>query len=475
MQRGRQMTRVGVDWDGNLLRSMVSLAVLWTLIAGPRAARAACTGDCNGNGEVTVDEILIMVNIALGNAAPSACAAGGAGGDITVVDIVAAVNNALNGCPATPTPTPSILPTGTPTPTTSPGIAPTFGVLGARHFLINPARSPFKVVVGGLPIVLGNFQGQTNGVVEPAFMDFEAGQPDPVTGFAAINIVAASEYIFVSNSQFGVTLCIKPLVPVTNAGAIGCNGGVAAGFSTSINHNLGTVGLDGFTEDQCAAMNGRVEGPNQTCAAGNGNPCRRNADCDTTAGAGDGVCGLSPATCTAGKSGSACQADADCDTTPAAEDGVCGRTQLHPGACNGPLTAGGIPGDTGPGEVIIAPSPNTQLILNGLPIELSMEAAAPCGDEGPGDRITFALTSGMSKSTILNANNSPGQTLEVDAQGQNFSCTDWHNAGGPGRLVLGAPAIDIPTVGDVVTTFTFDGAASPPTPTRAPTRTPTPH
>ena len=60
-----------------------------------------CVGDCNGDLQVTVDEILSMVNIALGNTSVSACEAGDANhdGEITVNEILAAVNNALNSCP----------------------------------------------------------------------------------------------------------------------------------------------------------------------------------------------------------------------------------------------------------------------------------------------------------------------------------------------------------------------------------------
>jgi hypothetical protein len=48
-----------------------------------------------------VDELLVMVNIALGNAPVSDCEVGDTGGDgqITVDEILRAVNNALNGCP----------------------------------------------------------------------------------------------------------------------------------------------------------------------------------------------------------------------------------------------------------------------------------------------------------------------------------------------------------------------------------------
>jgi hypothetical protein len=60
-----------------------------------------CVGDCNGGHDVTVDEILIMVNIALGSAPISACEPGDANqdGDITVTEIIAAVNFALTACP----------------------------------------------------------------------------------------------------------------------------------------------------------------------------------------------------------------------------------------------------------------------------------------------------------------------------------------------------------------------------------------
>jgi hypothetical protein len=51
-----------------------------------------------------VDEILIMVNILLGNADIGACTAGDANGDgqITVDEILTAVNNALDGCRVSP-------------------------------------------------------------------------------------------------------------------------------------------------------------------------------------------------------------------------------------------------------------------------------------------------------------------------------------------------------------------------------------
>ena len=80
----------------------------------PTSTATSCVGDCNGNHQVTVDELLTMVNIALGNVDISTCTAGDPHGDheITVDEILAAVNNALHGCPApaTPTTTPTLPP-----------------------------------------------------------------------------------------------------------------------------------------------------------------------------------------------------------------------------------------------------------------------------------------------------------------------------------------------------------------------------
>lgn len=66
----------------------------------PTGGAAVCIGDCNGTAEVTVDELITMVNIALGNADVSVCPPGDANGSggITVDEIVGAVNRALNGC-----------------------------------------------------------------------------------------------------------------------------------------------------------------------------------------------------------------------------------------------------------------------------------------------------------------------------------------------------------------------------------------
>jgi hypothetical protein len=60
----------------------------------------ACAGDCDATGGVTVDEIVTLVSIALGEAQPSACPHGIPNGtEVDIALIIQAVNNALNeGC-----------------------------------------------------------------------------------------------------------------------------------------------------------------------------------------------------------------------------------------------------------------------------------------------------------------------------------------------------------------------------------------
>lgn len=70
--------------------------------AGSRATWIVsdCTGDCNGDQLVTVDELITAVNVALGQSVVAACpwVDRDLTGRVTVDEIVAAVNSALEGC-----------------------------------------------------------------------------------------------------------------------------------------------------------------------------------------------------------------------------------------------------------------------------------------------------------------------------------------------------------------------------------------
>lgn len=86
-----------------------------------QAGSGACIGDCAGDGQVTINDLILGVNIALGAPDVSACAALDADGNqaVTIEELLGAVNAALNGCPGEPpTATPTVASTETPaTPT----------------------------------------------------------------------------------------------------------------------------------------------------------------------------------------------------------------------------------------------------------------------------------------------------------------------------------------------------------------------
>ena len=63
-----------------------------------------------------------------------------------------------------------------------------------------------------------------------------------------------------------LTVCIKPIVPVRRAGVLACNGGVDLGVSSAQDHNIGTVGMDGFTAQDCDAAGGTVEAPERSAS-----------------------------------------------------------------------------------------------------------------------------------------------------------------------------------------------------------------
>jgi len=118
-------------------RRTISLAAVFLCanVASPVFGQT-CTGDCDGDGMVTVNEIVTALNIGLGARPITDCPAADSGGDgsVTVDEIVAALNFALNGCPiseATATPTASATPTPPPGEVTRVDVGSGSGLPGA--------------------------------------------------------------------------------------------------------------------------------------------------------------------------------------------------------------------------------------------------------------------------------------------------------------------------------------------------------
>ncbi|GIW40032.1 MAG: hypothetical protein KatS3mg076_0609 [Candidatus Binatia bacterium] len=282
--------------------------------------------------------------------------------------------------------------------------------IGTRRFVLSPGGSSFGV--NGL--ALGPFQGE---------IVFHAGPTDPQTGVAVVDIVDTSEYLFADlRALAGLVLCLKPMAPVSAAGLLSCgrpagqvvravargerNGETvvdrdaillscrpSASFSAGLvqNHVLGTVGVDGFTEQDCLAAGGLVEG----------------------AGA------------------------------------------PHPGVCNGPLgVVQPDDRDVSPGAMVIAPLPQLGLQGFPVELSQESALPCGDEGTGISLALAFTTERSFGRVENPNALVGV-PPLEFELRGENFSCTDFEREGGPGRLVFAAPQLHLPILGDGITMFTF--------------------
>lgn len=470
----------------------------------------ACTADCGGNGIVEIDELVAAVDIALGRRPPTGCEAADTDRDgaVSVGELVLAVRAAVDGCPsppptdsatpsrtpsstpsATPSDTPSSSPTPTDTPTSTqtdtatstatptatqtdsatstPTATPTATQADTPASTATPSRSPTRsatlspsttpsstatvsdtgtntttptatptrtatrtatathtrtgtitatatpsasgtatpTATVGLGVRRFSVNPNTSPLVfvsqdSPYFplhgfhghLDLRAGVPDPETGEAVVDVVGASEY---------VSLDLNPGIPFTV-----CLRPLVPVARAGVLACLGGMNLSSSARQDHHLGEVGVDG-------------FQEADCVASGGAVEG---------------------------PGAS---------HPGVCNGPIEFGlSDEADSGPGALLIGPDPGRSLV--GLPAELTVETALPCGDEGAGSVHSFVFVTGRAASRIEDVNDAPGVTLSDEERGENFSCQNWTQENGPGRLVLSVPALHGLGVADVITVYVLD-------------------
>lgn len=95
LSRSHQLAR----FDASAFAGLFGCLLVTAIAAAP--ARA-CTGDCDGSGSVTVDEVVFGVNLALGTEDVASCSVFDANIDdsVTVDELISSVSSALQGCPA---------------------------------------------------------------------------------------------------------------------------------------------------------------------------------------------------------------------------------------------------------------------------------------------------------------------------------------------------------------------------------------
>lgn len=113
--------------------------VLWLAIAASVAAE--CPGDCNGDGLVTVSELVTGVAIALGEVPVSDCEALDTNHDdaVSIAELLSAVAGALNGCLS-----------DTPKPNATPAFTYTYSVTGTINGQVAEGRLVLSFVRVGL-------------------------------------------------------------------------------------------------------------------------------------------------------------------------------------------------------------------------------------------------------------------------------------------------------------------------------------
>jgi len=133
----------------------VAGSALYLLLAAA-PARAQCVGDCDGNGMVEINNLILGVSVALDAQPVTACEAfADADNRVTISQLIRGVNNALNGCPATPTAT---MP-GESTPSSTPVSSnPPTNTVAADTPTVSPsAPTPTATVGPQCPLTAGAY------------------------------------------------------------------------------------------------------------------------------------------------------------------------------------------------------------------------------------------------------------------------------------------------------------------------------
>lgn len=204
------------------------LVLLLLPLALPGRA-AACPGDCGGDGEVTVDEVVLGVNLALGLGSLSECLAfdRDGSGAVTVDEIITAVNNALQGCSAA---TPAATPTATATATATPGSGS-----GPQLPDPRPTPPPGSSCTGYAVVESSNASPDNN-----SFVNFASPLAlDKVAGSLAAPLPTAVSF---AASAVGCSLQIDQVVRVLTVTIGGARGEPQAGSTYALKPGLDFTG-----------------------------------------------------------------------------------------------------------------------------------------------------------------------------------------------------------------------------------------
>ncbi|MEO8604397.1 MAG: hypothetical protein ABI629_17625 [bacterium] len=442
----------------------VGVAALLCMSVG---AQAQCVGDCDGNTEVGINELIIGVNIALGASPVADCPSFDENGDgeVSIAELIKGVNNALNGCVIVAT-----CGDGNVDPGEECDDGNNFGgddcaanctseTLRVGKF--DSQKTLATVQTQAIPIILKISGQQTfrTGKKRDAAVTTKSG---PSFGPGEIPVVIkASELLFDPVKVTGLVCACVRGVPVDSFGP----GNAATG-------SIG-CGDQGLSDISYRLIQDHNTSPG---SLGNSNPgTPDDPQCDDVT------------ELPGGQSSEAC---AECNN-PAncTQKSPCNLPSFtHTGVCNGPRALTFYGG--------MAPK-GSALILNNTSISLLQDAGA-CSTRGPvNNRCAYAdygpdclpctdddaviqepnalpTTTGTSEAAVFDANNSnavidkdrdedclnpPGVFCKTQFSGSPFDCTaiEEDPTGGlsGGSLTVSFPSIDANQIGDNVTSTVF--------------------
>lgn len=241
---------------------------LAVLLASTAARAQSCVGDCNGDGMVAINELIIGVNIALGDQPVSACPAfANQEGEVTIAQLILGVNNALNGCPVvdTPTSTPT-LPAGTATATITPTATPvpgncTLGEDSKLQLFFAASDNPINLELAGS-------------------VNIDCAVPGNAATGECTCTVGSIEPISIPSIGF---VCVSPSTEPCPSAAVECNGGAPLGLEVRSSGNIGSCSGNDACAAQCEAFCAprvaSLSGCTGYCSLTNDVECSKDTDC----------------------------------------------------------------------------------------------------------------------------------------------------------------------------------------------------
>ncbi|MFQ5666633.1 MAG: hypothetical protein ACE5I7_09400 [Candidatus Binatia bacterium] len=441
--------------------ALVVLGVTFALV--PRTAHAVCVGDCNGDGQVTVNELITMVNVALGTADVSACTAGDANGDgqITVNEIVSGVNNALNGCPTEGVCGDGKVDAGEEcddggsciggtnagTPCTAEGDCEGEGVCvgGDRADAVCSADADCP---GGACVHCVTFGG--DGCAANCTNESEVAitlQPGEIGGDGT-ELVAGSGFI----AQADILT-----IPIDVTGSVAFTIGHQKDGQIPVVMRATSLQLPAINvmDLACACLRGVSL---KTCGGTlfEADGITPATECTTGITAGDAECaGKKPCTYVFGQ-GNAAVGVVGCSSLDGTDVTL---TQDNGGSTLGPviLTRSGT---GGPGSAVLRNATSLGFVIGactGSDPTMFGDDGAFCTDDDPssarGETGLSTLTTGTSTGTINNANMAPGNDIgPFSTMGAPFSCSDLASGSASGGVLTGAFTVENDQVGDLLVT-----------------------